>query len=289
MRFFIPGGLGDNIALTAFVRAYHKYNPDEIIVPATRLQGELFRHNPNVGTGRFESGVCYTLHPLLDENYGNLPESYAKQVRVPIVDTTPEIFLTEEEVAEAKHKLLGHFGYKTIVACDPWATWPSRRWPLRHYADLVEMMKGSGIAVLELGKPQPHPTDVIQALGGPDEDQASWRIDATFSLWGQLELRQTAAVLALCDLFVGNDSGLFHMAAAVGTPQVVFFSVKPWYCRAYWNTVPLHAQRLCLATCKQKCSSPKFCLKDVSPEMAFDAVKLALSRRYTRRYAGGDP
>lgn len=287
MRFYIPGGLGDNIAVTALVRSYHKHNPDEIILPATNSQEQIFLWNPNVGKGKRENGVVWTLHPLLDENYGSLPASYAKQVGVPMVDTTPEIFLAEEEIAEARHMLSDYLEHKVIVACDPWATWPSRRWPLRYYIELVEMIKKRGMAVLELGKIQPQPTDVVRALKGPDEDQRTWRIPATFTLHNQLQLRQTAAVLALCDLFVGNDSGLFHMAAAVGTPQVIFFSVKPWYCRSYWNTVPLHARRLCDGRCKQKCVAPKFCLNEVSPEMAFEAVNLALSRRYLRRYVGG--
>jgi heptosyltransferase-2 len=43
-------------------------------------------------------------------------------------------------------------------------------------------------------------------------------------LVGQTTLRQTAAVLEQCDLYVGNDTGPLHIAAAAGTPVVVVMS-----------------------------------------------------------------
>ncbi len=42
-------------------------------------------------------------------------------------------------------------------------------------------------------------------------------------LSGQLDLRVVAAVLARCDLLVGGDTPLLHIAAAVGTPAVGLF------------------------------------------------------------------
>jgi ADP-heptose:LPS heptosyltransferase len=40
---------------------------------------------------------------------------------------------------------------------------------------------------------------------------------------GQMTLRQSAAAVAKCDLFISNDSGLAHIAAAVGTEVIVLF------------------------------------------------------------------
>jgi ADP-heptose:LPS heptosyltransferase len=39
----------------------------------------------------------------------------------------------------------------------------------------------------------------------------------------QLELAQTAALLARCDLFIGNDSGITHLAAALGVETLAIF------------------------------------------------------------------
>ena len=40
---------------------------------------------------------------------------------------------------------------------------------------------------------------------------------------GRFSLTQTAAMLARCALYVGNDSGLMHLAAAAGTPTLGLF------------------------------------------------------------------
>ena len=40
---------------------------------------------------------------------------------------------------------------------------------------------------------------------------------------GKLTLRQTAALIKQCRIFISNDSGIAHMAAAVGTPLIVIF------------------------------------------------------------------
>jgi heptosyltransferase-2 len=46
------------------------------------------------------------------------------------------------------------------------------------------------------------------------------------SLAGRASLRVTAAVLELADLFIGNDAGPMHLAAAVGTPTVAIFGLS---------------------------------------------------------------
>src|SRR5205085_2524024 len=45
---------------------------------------------------------------------------------------------------------------------------------------------------------------------------------------GLLDVRTAAAVLARCRLFVGNDTGTLHLAAAAGTPCVGVFAAQDW-------------------------------------------------------------
>ena len=67
-------------------------------------------------------------------------------------------------------------------------------------------------------------------FGGPGEAEralaapllAALPPDAV-DLVGRLEIPEAAAALARCALFVGNDSGLMHLAAAVGTPTLGLF------------------------------------------------------------------
>jgi ADP-heptose:LPS heptosyltransferase len=63
-------------------------------------------------------------------------------------------------------------------------------------------------------------------------------------LAGKTNLLQAAAILQRAGLFVGADSGLGHIAAAMGTPTLTFFSVDrpervlPWGGNPYWLASP---------------------------------------------------
>jgi len=73
-----------------------------------------------------------------------------------------------------------------------------------------------------------HPDTAMLLLGGPFErDRIAAIIDGlagrVHNLAGRLTLRQSIAVLSLCRLFIGNDSGLMHVAAALGVPLAAVF------------------------------------------------------------------
>jgi len=82
---------------------------------------------------------------------------------------------------------------------------PLRHWPLERWRELSQWLHDQGCTVVNVGLK--HSTDV------------------GLELVGKLSLRDTAAVISRCDLFVGNNSGLFHYAQAAGTPCVALFSL----------------------------------------------------------------
>ena len=53
-------------------------------------------------------------------------------------------------------------------------------------------------------------------------------------------LREMAAIIKLCTLFVGNDSGASHIAIAVGTPSITIFSPAIWHHDWHFATHPQH-------------------------------------------------
>jgi hypothetical protein len=55
------------------------------------------------------------------------------------------------------------------------------------------------------------------------------------NLVGKLDLLTAAAMLRCCALFIGNDTGLMHMAAAVGTPTLGLFGPSPSSQYAPWG------------------------------------------------------
>jgi len=89
-----------------------------------------------------------------------------------------------------------------------------KRWPAERFGDLAVRcsLRGASIVV----------------VGGPGDRAAGERVLAGqevrgLSCVGRCDLGTTAALIESCDVFVGNDSGLAHIAAAVGTPVVAIF------------------------------------------------------------------
>ena len=87
--------------------------------------------------------------------------------------------------------------------------WPSDRFA--HVADRLAEEHGAAVALL---------------VGPDDSDRVAAFADAadvTHSVADGLSLREMAALIAACDLHVGNDTGPMHIADAVGTPVVALF------------------------------------------------------------------
>ncbi len=101
---------------------------------------------------------------------------------------------------------------KTLVALCPGAGAAWRRWPKERFAELAKRLKRScgASSVIIGGKEDRRAAAAIQdALGG-----------AAIDVTGRTTLRQTATLLKKCDLYVGNDTGSMHLAAAAGIPVV---------------------------------------------------------------------
>jgi ADP-heptose:LPS heptosyltransferase len=121
-----------------------------------------------------------------------------------------------------------------LLAVAPTANWRAKEWRIEHFRALVErltgpggVMAGAGVAVM--GAPE----ERTKALPLLDALAPARRID----LYGQ-PLGVVAACLRRADLFVGNDSGLMHLAAAAGAPTLGLFGPSreeqyaPWGDRA---------------------------------------------------------
>jgi heptosyltransferase-2 len=89
---------------------------------------------------------------------------------------------------------------------------PKRRWPVERFVALGRaLQKQHGAHIVVLGGPE----------DGSRQAALIERLDRRVTgLAGRTTLRQTGAVLERCQLFVGNDSGPLHLAAAAGVPCV---------------------------------------------------------------------
>jgi len=101
------------------------------------------------------------------------------------------------------------------IALAPGALWASKQWPSSRYRELAEQL---------LAKE----THRLILVGGSREQELCAGIAAGLSprvlnVAGQLDIPQTAAVLQRCQYAVVNDSGLSHIAEAVGCPVLALF------------------------------------------------------------------
>jgi ADP-heptose:LPS heptosyltransferase len=107
------------------------------------------------------------------------------------------------------------------IALGPTANWDRKVWPAERFVALYRALTAPG-APLEGAR--------AVILGGPGARERAMAApvlvalgDRAVDLVGGLALPEVAAVLARCALFVGNDSGLMHLAAATGTPTLGLF------------------------------------------------------------------
>jgi len=121
-----------------------------------------------------------------------------------------ELWLNKEDIAFAEAALVKGSALK--VALGIGATSGKRVWPLENFRELAHRLsRERGATVI--------------VLGGEKERLAGEALcrdmgDSVINLAGRTTLRQAAAVLEKADVYIGNDSGLMHVAAAVGTPVV---------------------------------------------------------------------
>ena len=109
-----------------------------------------------------------------------------------------------------------------VIGLGPTANWPPKVWPAERFAALFR--------ALERG-PLPGAVPVVFAGPGAVERAMAELLLAALpdaiDLVGRLSLPEVGACLARCAVFVGNDSGLMHLAAAAGAPTLGLFGPTP--------------------------------------------------------------
>jgi heptosyltransferase-2 len=144
-----------------------------------------------------------------------LPEGTPLPAQWPL----PELAVPAAEVAAWRERLAVTPGRAAVALC-PGAVGPSKRWPVAAYAQVARALTGEGNAVWVLGSPDEAPLAAeIAAAGGP----------LVRDLTGP-DLRNAVLALAAAAAAVSNDSGLLHVAAALGTPAIgIFGPTSPWH------------------------------------------------------------
>ena len=150
---------------------------------------------------------------------------------VPVSDRPPT-HLTVTGVAaasvSARLRAAGFDESAAFAMVHPTAAFATKQWAVEKFARIAEELAAHGLLTVALGAP--HEAAVLKRLSD----------DASVPIVGltDLTLPEVTALAARARVFVGNDSGIAHMAAAVKTPAVIIFgssNVAHW---RPWSTAP---------------------------------------------------
>ena len=129
------------------------------------------------------------------------------------------ILIPADATSEAREWLMQRRSLpaKPLVAIHPGASGGGKRWSLERFRSVAELVGPSHDLLLIEGPAEPG-----LAIELARDLPADKRIIAA-----SLPLRLLAAVLSCCDAYLGNDSGISHVAAALGLRSVVIFGPTP--------------------------------------------------------------
>ncbi len=152
---------------------------------------------------------------------------------------------------------------RPVVALLPGAEFgPSKCWPAEHYAALAQRLGGDGYDVWLCGSPKDAPVAgrIAKLVGS-----APFLHD----ICGKTSLADAVDLLALAEQAVANDSGLMHIAAAVGVHvHGLYGPTSPAFVRPLTARADIHFLDLDCSPCRKRVCplTHHNCLRNIGPE-----------------------
>ena len=162
-----------------------------------------------------------------------------KMLKIPIYTRTPATSISKPQ--KCKIDVIAHIGSSSF----------KKNWPLENYIKWAENLRQKGI--------------LVRLLQGPVEKETGITSTTDIPITCPENLEDLASLLTSATLFVGNDSGPGHLAAALGTRTLTLFGpTNP----QIWT--PYHSKNLII-------SAPSKSMKDINVESVFSATLKQLS------------
>jgi heptosyltransferase III len=251
--------LGDCVLTTPTLRLLKSCRPDiELAIVVEDRFRAVFERNPDVdrtlapsaaAAARFRPYLCINFHggtrsaaltlaslAPLRAGFAHFRAQAVYNVRIP---RAQDILGEERTVHTAEHLASAIFylgapataipparlffapGSRSgsYAVIHPFASAPDKTWPAERFNFIASRLRGTGL-------------DVVM-LAGPRDDPASFE---RFEIARNLPLAEVGALIGSAALFIGNDSGPAHIAAACGTPSVVLFGGSDPVIWAPWKS-----------------------------------------------------
>jgi len=189
-----------------------------------------------------------------------------------------ELFITDEErkTVNAFYERIGINKDSTIVGFHTGAAKPYKRWPEENFIKLGELLnkRWGDIHIIITGdkKEKELAQRVAEKING-------------ISLAGKLSIRETAAAIERCALFITNDTGPMHIAVALGVPVIALFSatglenVEPY--RAIKTFTAISKPKPCEECISKACVDP-LCMRQITPDEVFETIEGIITDKRNR-------
>lgn len=263
-------------------RALRQRHYDRCYVLPNSLKSALVPFLAGIGQrigrrGEARYGLINRMHEDRGAHRGPMVEFYAQLSQPPgrtEAHPSPDPVLRSDPARQAQARIRVGIGEREplILLCPGAEYGTAKRWPTRHFAALAgllaECRPTATLAILGSAKERPLATEIATLSGVP-----------ALNLCGETSLSEALALIASADGVVSNDSGLMHVAAALGRPQVaVFGSSDPRHTPPRSSRARVRWLHLACSPCFERtCPLGHLnCLNGITPESVLDALEDAI-------------
>jgi heptosyltransferase-1/heptosyltransferase-2 len=173
--------------------------------------------------------------------------------------------------ASARAKLLGAGVAGSYVVVAASARWQTKEWLPSHYIDLIRRIISDGCAVVLAG-----------SAGDEARAQEIARDSGAVNLAGKTTLKELAALIKNCSLFISADTGPLHFAAAFKKPLIAMYGPTLAARTGPYGDPDAHvilSPAECRGCLRKKCSD-WHCMSDITPDMVYQIFqKLAICKK----------
>lgn len=249
----------------------------------TRASGARHR----VGYSNYQYSFVYNHLPLSASDFWQREKTHSAEqqlallgfVGVPVDDRPKSRLIVTDMAIESLEKKFHaksrrsqgdkHAGY---VLLHPGTAFLTKKWPIENFARTAEFLAERGLQIVAISSKAE--SETLRELTAASKTPL-----VTFD---DLTLPEITALASRARLFVGNDSGIAHIAAAVGAPSVVIFGSsnrdhwRPWTDSPNEIVFEEFACQPCPGYTCEVYGEPK-CILSVRPDAVFSAVNRLLS------------
>jgi len=199
----------------------------------------------------------------------NVYKHILRPLGISISETAPKLYVSDEELANAK-ELLNRCQIPdgaTIIGINPGAAYGTAKcWlPDRFHEAAKRLCEDPNTFVIFFGDPVGAPTVHEICRGLPKQ---------VINLAGKTNLRELMALIQRCDLFLTNDSGPMHIAAALGTKLIALFgSTNDIKTGPYNGGMVIHKRPSCSPCYKRVCPIDFRCMTQITVDEVVNQIQ----------------